>query len=315
VWYGTTNNSDNAGKFGDDVNVTTATITGLNNDTTYYVWVKAKNAEGTSGFSPFATGVPEAALAAPAAPDAPTLSIVSRNTQFNPTNQGGTITATWTAVSGATSYKVYYAPCIGGAVPSIPGTPAQTVGTTTANITAPDIGNNTMDYYVWVKAVNTGGDSPASPAASTFARFIGDWNEPGFGDTIYLTNADAYYGMMPAYAVYGYIRAVIPFGEDVDFQGKDGAAGVIIVEEDDAFMSGSGWMHVNGKHFIGLYYYGLTGYLAGCRACLAWSWNNSLGVGGHEKATLDEAIASFTLDNCDLYVYPGVAVFYEWNAP
>jgi hypothetical protein len=41
-------------------NVTTTIINGLSNGTTYYVWVKAKNSAGTSGFSPMANGTPRA---------------------------------------------------------------------------------------------------------------------------------------------------------------------------------------------------------------------------------------------------------------
>ena len=36
-----------------------AVITGLQTDTPYYVWVRAKNERGTSGFSPSATGTPQ----------------------------------------------------------------------------------------------------------------------------------------------------------------------------------------------------------------------------------------------------------------
>jgi hypothetical protein len=53
VWYGTTDNEEDPTtvQFGTDVTTTSATITGLENGTTYYVWVKAKNSGGTSGFA------------------------------------------------------------------------------------------------------------------------------------------------------------------------------------------------------------------------------------------------------------------------
>jgi hypothetical protein len=59
VWCGTSSSSDSASKFGSDITSgTTATITSLTNGTIYYVWVKAKNAGGTSDFSPAAVAVP-----------------------------------------------------------------------------------------------------------------------------------------------------------------------------------------------------------------------------------------------------------------
>jgi formylglycine-generating enzyme required for sulfatase activity len=58
VWSGTTNNSASAAKYGADITGLSTTINSLNNGTTYYVWVKAKNSAGTSGFSPVASGIP-----------------------------------------------------------------------------------------------------------------------------------------------------------------------------------------------------------------------------------------------------------------
>jgi hypothetical protein len=58
VWYGTIDNTGSAQKFGDDETGVTKTITNLTNDARYYVWVKAKNGVGTSGFSPSANGYP-----------------------------------------------------------------------------------------------------------------------------------------------------------------------------------------------------------------------------------------------------------------
>jgi hypothetical protein len=56
VWYATKNDSSTAQQFGGEVTTPTCVITGLVNGTTYYVWVKAKNSLGVSGFSPVAVG-------------------------------------------------------------------------------------------------------------------------------------------------------------------------------------------------------------------------------------------------------------------
>jgi hypothetical protein len=53
VYYGTTNTPTT--KFGSDVSVATATITGLASGTTYYVRIKAKNASGTSDYGAVST--------------------------------------------------------------------------------------------------------------------------------------------------------------------------------------------------------------------------------------------------------------------
>ncbi|MGE5604431.1 MAG: fibronectin type III domain-containing protein [Bacteroidota bacterium] len=60
VWYHTSDNSNAAIEFSDDTDKTdtTCVITGLTNGTTYYVWLKAINSEGTSNFSPSANGKP-----------------------------------------------------------------------------------------------------------------------------------------------------------------------------------------------------------------------------------------------------------------
>ena len=52
VWYGTSSNSAQAVKFPEDITETEIVITGLTNETLYYVWIKAKNNIGTTSFSP-----------------------------------------------------------------------------------------------------------------------------------------------------------------------------------------------------------------------------------------------------------------------
>lgn len=60
VWYHTSSNSSAATRFNGDSNETdlSCIITGLTNGITYYVWVKAKNDNGTSDFSPMISGQP-----------------------------------------------------------------------------------------------------------------------------------------------------------------------------------------------------------------------------------------------------------------
>ncbi len=58
VWYNTSDNSDTATQFSGDFTSTACLLTGLNNTTPYYVWVKAKNSAGASGFSPSGNGTP-----------------------------------------------------------------------------------------------------------------------------------------------------------------------------------------------------------------------------------------------------------------
>jgi hypothetical protein len=55
VYYDTTENFESPSKFGEDVPETSATITGLEDDTTYYVRIKAVIGSWASGFSPSAS--------------------------------------------------------------------------------------------------------------------------------------------------------------------------------------------------------------------------------------------------------------------
>jgi hypothetical protein len=58
VYYHTSNTTTGATKFATEPTGTSVTITGLNNDTLYYVWVKAKNSGGSSDFSQSMSGTP-----------------------------------------------------------------------------------------------------------------------------------------------------------------------------------------------------------------------------------------------------------------
>jgi len=133
VWLGTSDDPASASKSGADITSSlSATISGLSNGTVYYVWVKAKNAAGASGFSPAANGKPIGNMGA--------VTVSAGNEQLS---------LSWSAVVGADQYEVYYS--TGN---SIPGSPALTVTETEATISG--LTNGTT-YYAWVKPINANG--------------------------------------------------------------------------------------------------------------------------------------------------------------
>jgi len=111
----------------------------LNNGTTYYVWIKAKNNIGVSDFSPPASGKPLGM------PGTPTLSPAP-----------GQLLVAWTAVAGADEYEVYYGI-------NTPTTLAIVTAGTTATITG--LTNGTT-YYVRLRAKNVNGVSNYGASAS-----------------------------------------------------------------------------------------------------------------------------------------------------
>ncbi len=149
VWYSTENNTASASKFGEDVTNTSVVITGLENGTQYYVWLKAKNYSGISGFGPVASGIPVEPITIPDKPDAPII-----------TTGDMQLTVSWTAVSGATAYEVWYN-TVNDTETAIMFRDNVTV--TSLNITS--LENDTI-YYVWIKAENSGGTSDFGDEAS-----------------------------------------------------------------------------------------------------------------------------------------------------
>lgn len=129
-------------------------ITGLTNSTAYYFVVTAVNAGGESALSDEASATP-----LPPAPAKPSGIVVS----------GGDTQATvsWTAVSGAASYNIYYGTTAGVTISS----PTKVTGVTSAPQTVSGLTNGTPYYFV-VTAVNAGGESgvssekTATPAAA-----------------------------------------------------------------------------------------------------------------------------------------------------
>jgi hypothetical protein len=151
VYYGTNETGDKT-KWGESHTATTVTITGLTGDTLYYVWVKAWNADGGSDFSPFATGTPVRPTQPPAAPALPTV-----------TAGNATLTVTWTAVDGASSYEIYYA---ADTTAPTAETTAITDNVTITVLTATITGlTNGAEYSVYVRARNSVGPSAWSAVA------------------------------------------------------------------------------------------------------------------------------------------------------
>jgi fibronectin type 3 domain-containing protein len=124
------------------------TQTGLTNGTTYYYVVTAVNSVGEAAASIQVSAIPKVAPS-PAAPAAVTV-----------TQGDGETTIAWTAVSGASSYNIYWSTTTGV-------TPAN--GTKITGATNPytqtGLTNGTTYYYV-VTAVNGNGESTASSQAS-----------------------------------------------------------------------------------------------------------------------------------------------------
>jgi hypothetical protein len=147
VWMGSEDNSALASKRGDDVTGTSAIISGLDNDTMYYVWIKAKNAAGTSGFSGRAVAKPIADTGTPVV-----IAGVSE------------LLVSWDTVTGADEYEVY---CGTDADPTTLNT---TVSDTTATITG--LTNETL-YYVRLRAKNATGVAAYSETVSATPVIVG----------------------------------------------------------------------------------------------------------------------------------------------
>jgi hypothetical protein len=269
---------------------------------------------------------PSAEPAVPPAPAKPVITLIKTGSTQDTPGQGGEIHLSWQAVEGAASYELYYAPKT-AEDPVIPGSPAKTVNAPARSAVISDsgIGGETMNYHVWVKAVNAAGKSAASPPASSLDRFRGTWAAGNGLDAYAIDNTKIRYLMLfadpgGAYDIDEYIRAVLPFEGDretVTFQGQTGAAGIIVVEYDYSVDDNPYWSHLPGKYFIAHYYYGLTGGGEGIYLGHAADLEAGYGGGdyGCEVASVEEALERFTHDDGERYVFPGVAVPYHREGP
>ncbi len=122
---------------------------GLNNGTTYYYVVTAVNAYGEGGISAQASAKPDTAYIPPSPP-----------TMITPTEGDKQTVITWAAISGATSYNLYWS--------TTPGVTKAT-GTKIANVTSPythtGLTNFTTYYYI-LASVNAYGEGNASSVFS-----------------------------------------------------------------------------------------------------------------------------------------------------
>ncbi len=138
---------------GNPVAGTNATITGLMNDVEYFVFVRAKNALGDSDYSPSASATPEAPVIIPDPPAVPVLTAGDEE-----------IEVSWTAVSGATGgYDILYNTedsTVTGSPQMYSGNPVSGTGATITGL------SNGTEYWVFVRAKNSAGDSDYSPGAS-----------------------------------------------------------------------------------------------------------------------------------------------------
>jgi hypothetical protein len=252
----------------------------------------------------------------PLAGPVPVVSVENYNhydTSDYTTNAGGKLTVSWQPVPGATSYDIYYAPRTTDA-PDIPASAAAAGETgTSKEFTGATIGENTMNYYVWIKATNPAGTSAPGAPASTLDFLQGQWEPSNYaGDYYLITNADIVYDYF-GYGLMGYIRAVLPADADT-FNGHSGSAGVIIVEYDRDYTDAAGWGHAADKYFNACYYYGVQGAGgSGSSMYMGFASNLDDYTAGCETETFAEAKAKFTFSDIENYYSLGVEIDYLWT--
>ncbi|ACL69174.1 glycosyl hydrolase [Halothermothrix orenii] len=139
VYYGTASGEYNNVQTVSDI--TSYTVTGLTNDTTYYFVITATNSAGESGYSNELSATPQPELNNP--PVEPNLN--------SATAGDGEVSLSWDSVSGVTGYNLHYGTSSGSYSVTID------VGNSTS-YTVTGLNNNTT-YYFAVTAYNDNGES------------------------------------------------------------------------------------------------------------------------------------------------------------
>jgi fibronectin type 3 domain-containing protein len=159
VYRGTSAGGEGATPIASGVTATTFTDTGLTTGTMYFYEVTAVNANVNHVPVLPAESAPSAEVSTtpgvPAAPASPTATANASNTATP------TVVLTWTAVSGATSYRVYRSTSGNGEA----GTAPIATGLTTTTFTD-TTGAFATTYFYKITAVNAVGEGPLSAEAS-----------------------------------------------------------------------------------------------------------------------------------------------------
>ncbi len=153
VYFSTVNDPNSAPAY-NGLTGTTRLLTGLANGTLYYIWIKANNSAGSSGFSTVASGTPVLPLSPPGVPGAIT---VTAGNQY--------LSLSWAAVSGADSYNVFYSTTNDSSTSSQWGGDITVLNSTITGL------NNGTPYYVWIRAKNSAGSGGYS-VSSTGTPFV-----------------------------------------------------------------------------------------------------------------------------------------------
>lgn len=149
--YNTTNSVEGATLSADisGANTTNFTLTGLQNNQPYFVFLRGKNSGNVyTEWSPSVQATPQPAQVAPVAPQAPNL--LAGDAQ---------IEVSWEAVDGASNYQVAYNTVENPLTATIFGSPTPATSVVLTGLT------NNVTYYVYVKALNSAGESAYSTSA------------------------------------------------------------------------------------------------------------------------------------------------------